>query len=130
MAGETIQIDGLKRTVRDLKTLDKELVKEVKALNRKAAETVSIAAQAFVPRRSGRLARSIRPGATTFSGIVRAGGNGVPYGPPIHWGWYRRHIKPQPFLYEALDSRRGEVEETYKRQLASLVEHSMTTGAD
>lgn len=61
-----------------------------------------IVSAARIPTRSGTLAATVRPGATRAAAIARAGNNrkrgGVAYSNPIHWGWFKRGIKPQPFL--------------------------------
>jgi hypothetical protein len=136
--GAQIEITGLKRTVRQLKELDVEAPKAVKALHREAAALVAATArerapvghQAYDPH-PGALRATIRPGATQYMAVVRAGGAKVPYAPPIHWGWGKRHIRPQPFMYEALDARRAEVEAAYDRGIKALVENTVTgSGAD
>ena len=75
-----------------------------------------------VPRRSGRLAASIRSSATVKSGVVRAGGAKLPYAKPIHFGWPKHNISPQPFLYEALDARRSAVIDAYVERVAKIVD--------
>jgi hypothetical protein len=117
-----IQVEGAKELRRDLKRAgDKELVDELKAAHREAAETVADAARPLVPVQSGKLLRSVRAGATATSGVVRAGKVAVPYAGPVHFGWPARHITPQPFLYDALDRRRDEVVGVYKDRIAALV---------
>lgn len=120
MPGETIKVTGLKSTVRNLKKFDKGIITEVKASNREGAELVAATARELVPARTGRLRKSIRAGATQFTGTVRAGSSSVPYAAPIHFGWPRRNISPQPFLYDALDARRGEVLLAYETNIAKL----------
>lgn len=63
------------------------------------------------PYRKGLLEASLRAGATQTTAIARAGNNrkgktAVRYANPIHWGWRRRHIKPNPFL--SLAAQRSE----------------------
>lgn len=130
-SGEAIQVSGLKRTVRELKKLDAETPKAVKALNREAATIVAVDAAARAPKRSGKLARSIRPGATQSAGTVRAGSKAIPYAAPIHFGWPSHNIAPQPFLYQALDHRRLEVVAAYEHGIHKLVAETVSgRGAD
>jgi hypothetical protein len=79
-----------------------------------------------VPVRSGKLKSTMRVSASTRSGSVRAGGKrSAPYAGPIHFGWpnrpqlqrswYGGPIRPNPFLYSALDARRSEVEFVFAR---------------
>ena len=79
------------------------------------------AAKQLAPVRSGRMAASIRAAAVRTGGRVRVGNSSVPYAGPIHFGWPARRIKPQPFVYEALDPRRDEVAEVYAKRLNELI---------
>jgi hypothetical protein len=115
-----IEVKGARELARHLKAANPDLLKELKAENKRLAGMVADTAQAHVPRRSGRLASSIRPGSTQKSGTVKAGSRSVPYAGPIHFGWFKRQppaqggpIKPNPFLYRALDERRDEVFAAY-----------------
>ena len=89
-------------------------VKQLTAINKQAASTVSAAARATAPvgkpsRKRGRgrpksggaLKASIRPGATTKAGVIRAGGARVPYATVQHWGWPARNIRPKYFSSDA-----------------------------
>ena len=51
-------------------------LKDLRDINEQAAQIVAPAAKALAPQRSGRLAKSIRAGATQKAGVVRAGNNG------------------------------------------------------
>jgi hypothetical protein len=117
-------IEGLGPVLRDLRRLGEvDALKAIKQANLDAAEMVAEAGKAEAPRRSGRLAASIRPSATAKVGMVRAGtAVRVPYAGPIHFGWFRRHIRPNPFLYKALDKRIGEVYAAYTRQIDKAIE--------
>jgi hypothetical protein len=108
-----VRVTGLKRLARELKKAGESL-DDLKALNLEAASTVEDAARPDVPRRSGRLAASLRSSATPRAGVVRIGKASVPYAGPIHFGWRRRNIHPQPFLYDALGARRDEITRVYE----------------
>jgi hypothetical protein len=128
-AGETIHVSGLKAAVRDLSKLDADARVEIKTLNLAAAEAIARDAAVRAPRRLGLLADSIKSKATAFSASVTAGGPLVPYAAPIHWGWPRRNIAPQPFMYEALDARRDEVVAAYEKGMQKLAD-KVQGGAD
>ena len=96
-------------------------LKQLTAVHRAAADKVAADARLRAPVRTGRLRKSIRAGATTKHGSVSAGGRLVPYAGPIHFGWPRRNIEPQPFLYDALDHRRAEVIELYEKRVDELI---------
>jgi hypothetical protein len=126
--GERIKIEGLRDLVKDLRKLDENLPKEIRRINFEAAQEVAGAARSLVPHRSGRLEGSIRPLATQRGGQVAAGTAAVPYAGPIHFGWLRRHITPQPFLYSALDGMRDKVFEAYLIQIEKLLDDVTNTG--
>jgi hypothetical protein len=122
MANTSIKVVGLKSLVRQLSALDDDAAKAIQAVNRTAAEQIASEARARAPKRSGKLAASIRAAATKYSASVKAGGSKIPYAAPVHWGWPRRGIAPQTFLYDALDARRGEVVAAYAQGLALAAE--------
>ncbi|QNQ90881.1 hypothetical protein GP475_09690 [Corynebacterium poyangense] len=97
-----LKLDGGRELRSTLRKAGYDL-KDLKATHRQAAAVVVSRAKGWVPRVSGNLAATIRPGATQRAAVVRAGNNrtsksGVPYAAPIHWGWKARNIKANPFL--------------------------------
>lgn len=93
-----------KQIRRQLKQAGEDL-SDLKAAHREAARIAAEASADLAPVKSGRLAKTIRASGTNTAGIIRAGNNTrVPYAAPIHWGWYRRGIKPQPFLSDGATS--------------------------
>lgn len=121
-----VQIEGLRETQKALRDLSDELRFEMKETHRKAAEVVVEGAKRYVPFRTGKLAASIRAAATMTSGKVRVGSAAVPYAGPIHFGWPKRRITPQPFIYDALDERRDEVLELYQLRInGAIVKHGL-----
>ena len=109
---QSIKATGVKELRRELRKMGDDL-EDLKALNLDVATLVSDRAKDIVPRRTGTLADTIRPAGTKTAGRVRAGFKRVPYAGVIHFGWPARRIQPQPFLYDALDQRRGEVFDAY-----------------
>lgn len=99
----------------------------VRDAGKQSGELVAAEARSLTPVRTGRLRDSIRVSATGRSRIrVLAGNNrksksGVPYANPIHWGWFKRNIKPQPFFIKALGYTRAEVYNNYFKQLDKLI---------
>lgn len=116
------KVDGLKALQKEIrKTEDVEMKKRLRLANKEAAQVVADQAKVEVPRRSGRLARSIGTQASQTSAFVKAGTAArVPYAGPIHFGWPKRNIRPQPFLYEAMDKRIGEVRKAYEKNLGKI----------
>lgn len=128
----SINVEGLGNLIRSLKALNPELVKELREFNKALATELVGPAKSKAPVRSGRLAGSIRAGATQRSGVVRAGTKSVPYVKPIHFGWPTRpnpqrgwrggRIRPNPFLYEALDHRREQLITKYIDKVQQIID--------
>jgi HK97 gp10 family phage protein len=99
----------------------------IKKAGKDSAQLVVNEAKSLVPVRTGALRNSIRIGATARSKITisagnnRKSGSGVPYANPIHWGWFKRNIRPQPFFSEALGYTRDEIYRNYFSQIDKLI---------
>jgi len=119
--GGKIQIEGLKETQAALRAVSDDLKTEMKPTHLKAAEVIVEGAKRYVPVNTGRLAASIRAAATQTGGRVRAGSSAVPYAGPVHFGWPARRIKPQPFIYDAMDQRRDEVLKVYADRISKII---------
>lgn len=131
-----VKIEGLSKIRRDLRNLgsDLDLVKgEFLETNKKVAEVVLGDAKRFVPVLSGALANSMKNASTKTAAKIRVGSSGgskrsgsaasgdlVQYAGPIHFGWPKRRIKPNPFIYEATDTRRSEIANLYAERLTSI----------
>ena len=99
----------------------------VKAAGKESGELVASEARSLAPVRTGALRDSIRVGATArgkitvLAGNNRSSSSGVPYANPIHWGWFKRHIRPQPFFVTALGYTRSEIYDNYFKQIEKLI---------
>ena len=99
----------------------------VKAAGKESGELVASEARSLAPVRTGALRNSIRVGATARGKITVLAGNNrtsksaVPYANPIHWGWFKRHIRPQPFFVTALGYTRSEIYDNYFKQMEKLI---------
>lgn len=71
---------------------------ELKAVHSEVAALVAQRAKVRTPRRSGRLASTVRGNKAAARATVSAGRAAVPYANPIHWGWPARGIEAQPWL--------------------------------
>ena len=116
---QSIKATGVKELRRELRRMGDDL-EDLKALNLTVATMVAERAKDIVPRRTGNLADTIRPAGTKTAGRVRAGFKRVPYAGVIHFGFPARRIQPQPFLYDALDQRRGEVFDAYFKGIKKI----------
>lgn len=92
-----IEVRGSKELRRTMKRAGEDL-SELKDAHMGAARMVVGLALPNAPRRTGRLAASVRPGASNTAATIRAGGARLPYAAAIHWGWPRRGISAQPWL--------------------------------
>jgi phage gpG-like protein len=72
---------------------------EMKAVHARVG--LLVAQSTTPPRRSGRLAASIRSTGQAGAAVVRAGGAKVPYAGVIEYGWPSRNISAQPYLRTA-----------------------------
>ena len=121
-----LQIEGGRKLRRAVREVGDDM-SDLKELHKRLADDVADSAKRKVPVRSGRLQRSIRGSGTKTAARVRAGNNrksgpsSVPYAGPIHFGWGARGIRPQPFMYEALDDRRQAVIDAYNDQVREII---------
>lgn len=122
-----IKVKNLKEITKALKAIGVPN-EAVKAAGKESAEAVMTEARSLVPVRSGKLRDSIRLASNARGRVsIQAGNNrtsksGVPYANPIHWGWFRRNIKPNPFFAKALGLKRDEVYQNYFAQMSKLIE--------
>lgn len=126
MSGEQIRVEGLAKLQADLKRISVELPAEIKAVGRESAELVAAEMRSRAPvgkdKHPGRLRGTIRPGATLKAAYVFVGNKLTPYAKPIVFGWRKRNIKPNPFPYTALDVRRAEVIERYRKSVRKITD--------
>lgn len=121
MSGEpAIRVEGLRQLKASMKRAGID-VQDLKDAHKAAAELVQRAAQPRAPRRSGRLAASMRSAGTQSAAIVRAGGARTPYAGPIHWGWPARHIVAQPWIAEAAEQTEPAWAHTYMAAIEAVV---------
>lgn len=94
------EVQGASRLARTLRQAGDDL-EDLKDANARAAKIVEEGTLGLVPVRTGWLASTIRSTGTKAAGFIRAGGKLAPYAGPIHWGWPKRNIKPNPFAADA-----------------------------
>lgn len=132
VSGVRIEIEGIRKLARTLRQAgDEESRAMLLAANREAASAVAADAAPTIPQLTGRLAATLRSSGSAKGGVVMLGKARVPYAGPLHFGWFgvrvwgrtraRRPIAPGLWLYHALDRRRGEVEELYRKRLEALL---------
>jgi len=125
-----IKVKGFKAGIKALQAIGVPEA-EIKAAGSQAGEIVAREARTLVPVRTGALRNTIKVSKALRSVSVRAGNNGkVPYANPIHWGWFKRNIKPQPFFVKSLGITRDEVYKNYYRTLDTLIAFHSTKGTE
>lgn len=85
-----VEIDGLKERRAALKKAGASM-EDLEGVNREAIEPWHKEALRRVPRRTGRLAKSIGVEVSPTTGKVVADASAVVYGPVIHFGWATRN---------------------------------------
>jgi len=118
-----VRVEGLNDTRRKLKKLgdDVNYGDQFLAVNKTLADAVAADSKNYVPVLTGGLQGTIRAAASKTSGRVKAGYKAVPYAGPIHFGWPARFIKPQPFIYDAIDRRRDQIKDRYDQLVKKLI---------
>lgn len=123
---EAVRVEGTREFISALEASERKIAKKATRTAEKAgASIVASEAKTEVPVRTGKLKRSIRAGSSaTRGGIVRAGNRtSVEYAKPIHFGWRSRGIRPQPFIYKAMDKRRDEVLQKFQDEIDGQFEY-------
>ena len=123
-----IKVKGLKQSIKALQAIGVP-ASEIKLAGNRSGEIVANEARGLVPVRTGALRNSIRVSKALNKVSVSAGNNKrVPYANPIHWGWFKRNIRPQPFFIKALGLTRDEVYQNYYREINKLIKSKSTKG--
>ena len=143
-----VRVVGLRQFQKQLRALGDDAVDQLKHAHAETAKIVRDEAKRIAPRHgsvstisgrpywqqpshsSGYMADTIRSSGQRRGGYVRAGKKLVPYAGPIHFGWPSRPdpakgwrggpIRPNPFLYDALDKRRTEVANAFARYIDDI----------
>jgi len=119
-AAPVVRVDGARELRRTLKAAGDDL-EDLKAVHSTIARYVALRAAAMAPRKSGRLAGSIRGNQAKTAATVRAGGARVPYAGPIHWGWPRRNITANQFLVDAAHTTEPTWTRYYTREVERII---------
>lgn len=127
--GSGIKVTGLKSSIKALQAIGVPDA-AIKEAGSRSGEIVATEARTLVPVLTGRLRDSIRVSKALARVSISAGGARVPYANPIHWGWYKRNIRPNPFFVGAIGTTRDEVYRTYYAQLDKLIAANSTKGTE
>lgn len=78
-------------------------------------------AATFAPRRSGKLAESIKASKSKSRATIKAGSRRVPYAGPINYGWPTRSIRAANFMQRADAVLRRRVPAELERQIRAAI---------
>lgn len=129
-----IEVDGITELRQALRRVSNELPKELTGVHRKMAEIVVRDALPNVPvGETGNLRKSVKALATQARGAAKAGSAvSVPYAPAVHWGTGPRpgltgphNIARRPFLWNALNKHRSQVEEEFEKAIDDLLDRAI-----
>lgn len=118
--GPHVVVEGRKELARTMKAAGLDMRDLTKA-NRDAAAVVAPESAARTPRRTGRLAGTVRAGATRTAALVRVGSKTVPYAGPIIFGWSAHNIAPHPGPVDALAATEPRWRPVYERAIDAII---------
>lgn len=95
-----VRVENLNQTVRDLQRLGLEVDDLKDAFSTIAREAADVI-ESEAPKRSGRLAGSIRGNRAKSKAVVAAGRSSVPYAGPVNYGWPKRNIPASRYMQVA-----------------------------
>jgi hypothetical protein len=114
MSDKALMVVGQRRFVQTMRKAGADM-DDLKEVNREAAQIALPAVRNLVPRgKTGRLAGSLRVGATKRAGVIRAGRKAVPYAGPVNYGWPAHHLKPRLFVNTGVASSESQWQQVYK----------------
>ena len=96
----SVKVEGLNKTLTALQRFGVEAEDLKDVMSEIAAEGARLASS-FAPKRSGKLAGTVRGNKAKAKAIVIAGRARVPYAGAINYGWQKRNIKPALFMQRA-----------------------------
>lgn len=120
MARPQVEITGARELRRTMRQAGVDM-KEMKETNSSVSRIVVQAAAARAPKVSGRLAAGLKALASQTAARVRAGSKAVPYAGPIHWGWPKRNIKPNPFIADAAQATKTTWLGEYQKRIDQIL---------
>lgn len=101
-----VRVDNLQQLRKNLRDVDRGALREIQQVTKRAAGIVAEEARGIAPRRTGRLAKSIRATTSGSLGVVRSP---LPYAPIIEYGWPARGIPDRRFIGRALENKQDAV---------------------
>lgn len=121
-----VLVEGIKDLRADIRAIDRALPKELTKALKAAAGEVLPTARALAPRRSGRLAASLRASGAGTKASIRSA---LPYANAVHWGTGARpnrqgphNIAPRKFVVRAVDRKTDAVVDRLGDEIEALAD--------
>ena len=126
-----VRVDGARELRRALRRAEIDVKDDIKDAHKTVADIVVARARQLVPvapasmttATPGLLRDSLRTGQTQTAAIGRAGKKRVPYAGPIHWGWFKRNIKPTLFLTKAASETEPKWVAEYEKKFDDILDN-------
>ena len=115
-----IEVKGLKELNRALLNVGDDL-SDLKNANEALGKIVADRAAALVPVRTGKLKKTIKAVRSDKKVRIAAGSASVRYAPIIEFGWGKRNIRPQSYLYKAAGQLREEIKTKFEDNIKELI---------
>lgn len=117
-----IKIEGLRSLRKDIRKLENSgLLEELEAAHKRASDRAVRASKREVPVKTGKLKDSILARPTKLEGRVKAGTpKRVPYAGPIHFGWKKRNISPNEFIYRGINREENAIIKEYEEEVIRI----------
>jgi len=120
--GSLVQITNLNSVIRGLKKMGLK-TQDLDGATSKIRNLVLPPAISNAPVKTGKLRSTVRAGKFVNKVEVSAGNNTtVLYANPIHWGWKKRKIEPNPWLIDIRDQKADQVEEIFVAELQKILD--------
>lgn len=116
-----VKVKGARKLRAELKRAGIDIA-DLKEAHAEASHIAERAARPLTPvGATRRLKGSLRSSGTKTAAILRAGRKSVPYAGPIHWGWPKRRIKPQPFMSDGAEASRPQWLPVYQQAVDAVL---------
>ncbi len=115
-----VRIEGLSKLAKELESVGvniDDLGQAFGQIAREAADEM----RKHIPRRSGNLANTIKPGRSKNRAVVSVGSKRVPYAAPINYGWPKRNIAPAGFIEATDEAMRDRAVSTIEQAIKKLL---------
>jgi hypothetical protein len=129
MAGERIEISGLKEYIASIKRMDRDLPKQVRLIFNQAGELVVDYARMHIARRTGAAASSIKVRSGQRQARIAVGGRAAPYAPWLDFGGEGRrpgrpsarpYMRTGRYVYKGLDVHRDDITKIMSEGMTEL----------